>query len=163
MTQDRQNAPLVAREVPPRQRASNYPATILAQVASQLQGREKRALGDHFGLGNFGVNLTRLAPGAISALLHAHLLQDEFIYVLEGRPTLHTSAGRTLMAPGMCIGFRAGSGLAHRLLNETDEAVVYLEVGDRTSGDEVVYPDHDLQARSQEGVWIFLHKDGRPY
>ena len=34
----------------------------------KIRGREKQVLGDPFGLGNFGVNLTRLKPGAISAL-----------------------------------------------------------------------------------------------
>lgn len=163
MTEFQQERPVAANEVPARQRLSNYPAAILAQVSAQLQGRQKRALGDHFGLRNFGVNLTRLAPGAVSALLHAHRYQDEFIYVLEGRPTVHTSAGCMPMSAGMCMGFRAGSGLAHRLLNETDEEVVYLEIGDRTPGDEVSYPDHDLQARSQDGAWIFLHRDGTLY
>jgi hypothetical protein len=32
-------------------------------------------------LTNFGVNLTRLAPGAVSALRHAHSRQEEFVYV----------------------------------------------------------------------------------
>jgi uncharacterized cupin superfamily protein len=52
--------------------------------------RQKRLLGDLFGLTNFGVNLTRLTPGGESALLHRHRhnKQDEFIYVLEGsRPS----------------------------------------------------------------------------
>jgi uncharacterized cupin superfamily protein len=163
MTEQPQKMPVAAEEVPARQQLSNYPAAILAQVAPQLMGRKKRALGNHFGLGNFGVNLTRLAPGAVSALLHGHMRQDEFIYVLEGRPTLYTSDGTMPMAPGMCAGFKAGSGLAHRLLNETDEDVVYLEIGDRTSNDEVSYPDHDLLARSRDGAWVFFHKDGRPY
>jgi uncharacterized cupin superfamily protein len=48
-----------------------------------MQGREKRPLGDLFGLTNFGVNLTTRAPGAVSALRHAHTTQDEFIYILD--------------------------------------------------------------------------------
>jgi uncharacterized cupin superfamily protein len=36
------------------------------------QGREKTALGDVTGLTQFGVNLTRLKPGAASALRHWH-------------------------------------------------------------------------------------------
>jgi uncharacterized cupin superfamily protein len=47
--------------------------------AQRVQGRSKRKLGDHFGLANFGVNLTRLEPGAISALARHHSKQDEFI------------------------------------------------------------------------------------
>jgi uncharacterized cupin superfamily protein len=82
-----------------------------------------------------GVNLTRLAPGSQSALRHAHSRQDEFIYVLEGQPTLITDAGETPLEPGMCAGFQAGSGDAHHLVNRTAEDVLYLEVGNRTAQD----------------------------
>ena len=40
---------------------------------------------------------------------------------------------------------------------------VYLEVGDRTAGDEGSYPDDDLQALLVDGKWKFVHKDGTPY
>lgn len=148
-----------AAEVPARSKPSVYPEPF----ASRMAGREKRALGDLFGLTNFGVNLTRLAPGAVSALRHAHTRQDEFVYILQGRPTLHTDEGLTPLSPGMCAGFKAGTGNAHRLVNETAEEVVYLEVGDRTPGDEGSYPDDDLQARLAAGKWEFVHKDGTPY
>jgi uncharacterized cupin superfamily protein len=129
-----------------------------------MAGREKRALGDAFGLRNFGVNLTRLAPGAVSALRHAHSRQDEFVYILEGRPTLVSDRGETVLAPGMCAGFRACSGDAHQLVNRSSEVVLYLEVGDRTAGDTVVYPDDDIQALlAESGQWRFAHKDGTPY
>lgn len=67
------------------------------------------------------------------------------------------------LAPGMCAGFKAGSGNGHRLINETDEEVVYLEVGDRMPHDEVSYPDNDLEARDSNGTRFFVHKDGTPY
>jgi uncharacterized cupin superfamily protein len=116
-----------------------------------------------FGLTNFGVNLTRLLPGAESALRHAHSRQDEFVYILQGRPTLHTGEGRTRLSPGMCAGFKAGTGNAHRLINETNADVLYLEVGDRTPGDEGSYPDDDLKAQMVDGRWTFVHKDGTAY
>jgi uncharacterized cupin superfamily protein len=150
---------VIAVEVPARSKPSVYPEPF----ASRMAGREKRQLGDHFGLTNFGVNLTRLAPKAVSALRHAHTKQDEFVYILQGRPTLHTDEGRTLLSPGMCAGFKAGTGNGHCLINETAEEVVYLEVGDRTSGDEGSYPDDDLKALLVEGRWKFVHKDGSPY
>jgi len=128
-----------------------------------MTGRTKRPLGEHFGLTNFGVNLTHLAPKAVSSLRHAHTRQDEFIYILQGHPVLHTDEGRTQLAPGMCAGFKAGTGNAHRLINESSEEVVYLEVGDRTPGDEGNYPDDDLKALLVEGKWQFVHKDGAPY
>ncbi len=150
---------LVAGAAPLRAKASNYPEPFAARMA----GREKRPLGDLFGLTNFGVNLTRLKPGAASALRHFHSRQDEFIYILEGRPTLLTDAGPTVLEPGHCAGFKAGSGDGHCLINETQEDVVYLEIGDRTPGDEGAYPDDDLKAKLLGGQWRFLHKDDTPY
>lgn len=150
---------ITAAQAALRARQSIYPAPF----AGRMDGREKRPLGDVFGLTNFGVNLTRLAPGAISALRHAHARQDEFIYVLRGHPVLRTDAGDTPLAPGMCAGFKAGSGDGHQLLNPTAEEVEFLEVGDRSAGDCVTYPDEDLQAVWTEGQWQFAHKDGRPY
>lgn len=128
-----------------------------------MAGREKRQLGDVFGLTNFGVNLTRLAPNAVSALSHAHTKQDEFIYILQGHPTLHTGDARSQLSPGMCAGFKSGTDKGHRLINETTEDVVYLEIGDRSSADEVSYPDDDLKAVLVQGKWEFTHKDGSPY
>ena len=93
---------LVAIDAPKRIKPSNYPQPF----AAQMDGREKRPLGDLFGLTNFGVNLTQLAPGAVSALRHAHTTQDELIYILEGHQTLHTDEGRTCLSPGMCAGFK---------------------------------------------------------
>jgi uncharacterized cupin superfamily protein len=148
-----------AAAVPPRTKLSNYPEPFF----SRMLKREKRALGDHFGLKNFGVNLTRLWPGGESALLHRHSKQDEFVYILEGRPTLITDAGEIELAPGMCAGFPA-AGVAHQLVNRTDHDVVYLEVGDRTPGDTGSYPADDLEARlGADGRWLFTHKDGTTY
>ena len=150
---------LIAADVPARAKLSNYPEPFFSRMA----GRDKRPLGDLFGLTNFGVNLTRLKPGGSSALRHAHARQDEFVYILEGRPTLITHAGRTALNAGMCAGFKAGSGDAHHLVNETDQEVVYLEIGDRTDGDAVTYPDDDLAVVTIDGQRRMAHKDGTPY
>ena len=159
MTEKHIPVAIVASEVNPRTKPTNYPEPF----ASRMNGRVKRPLGDVFALTNFGVNLTRLAPSAGSALRHAHSKQDEFIYVLEGSPVLITDAGETQLSPGMCAGFKAGTGNGHQLLNRTIEDVVYLEVGDRTAGDSAFYPDDDIQAVFMSGAWQFAHKDGTPY
>lgn len=124
---------VMAAEAAPRAKPSNYPEPF----ASRMAGREKRPLGDLFGLTNFGVNLTRLAPGAVSALRHAHSKQEEFVYILTGRPILITEAGETLLSPGICAGFKAGTGNGHQLVNRTNEEVMFLEIGDRTAGEMV--------------------------
>jgi uncharacterized cupin superfamily protein len=159
MNQPKPPAALVAADLPART-TSIYPEPF----ASRIVGREKRALGDPFGLTRFGVNLTRLAPGAMSALRHAHSREDELVYVLEGHPTLVTNAGETLLAPGMCAGFKAGTGDGHHLLNRSDRDVVYLEVGNRDPEDGAEYPDDDLRALAGPGgKRKFVRKDGTPY
>ncbi|MEW6416240.1 MAG: cupin domain-containing protein [Pseudomonadota bacterium] len=154
---------IVAADAPLRTRATLYPEPVAAMLAARLAGRHKRPLGDIFGLANFGVNLTRLEPGAVSSLRHAHAKQDEFVFILEGCPTLITNEGPMRLTPGMCAGFRAGTGNAHTLVNDTEQDVVYLEIGDRTPGDVVTYPDDDLCAQFNDGEWTFSHKDGTPY
>lgn len=156
---DEQPDCIVAFDVPPRNKPSNYPEPF----ASRMAGRTKRALGNVFGLRNFGVNLTVLQPGAVSSLRHAHSTQDEFIYILSGTPILHTDKGRTQLSPGMCAGFPAGQSDAHCLRNESDQEVVYLEVGDRSPNDQAIYPDDDLKAELVAGAWRFSHKDGQAY
>ena len=87
----RSNPSLKRTYAPKRVKPSNYPEPF----ATQMQDREKRPLGDLFGVTNFGVNLTKLAPSAVSSLRHAHITQVEFVCVLQGHPTLHTDEGRT--------------------------------------------------------------------
>jgi uncharacterized cupin superfamily protein len=76
---------LVATEAPKRIKPSNYPQPF----AYQMEGSEKRPLGDLFRLTNFGVNLTQLAPGAVSSLRHAHTTQDE----MDGKWTFQHKDG----------------------------------------------------------------------
>ncbi|MEZ4462670.1 MAG: cupin domain-containing protein [bacterium] len=148
-----------ATDVATRNTPSSYPSPF----AERMAGREKRQLGNVFGLSNFGVNLTTLAPGAQSALMHRHSRQDEFVYVLQGTATLRTDQGDVELSEGMCAGFPHG-GLAHQIVNRSDEPVTYLEIGDRTPGDEGTYPEDDIKAvMGEDGKWRFTHKDGTPF
>lgn len=152
--------PVSAKSIPAKKGETIYPAPFDSVVA----GRTKKKLGNLFGLSNFGVNLTELEPGSMSALLHSHSSQDEFIYILEGTPTVKIGKNEYLMGPGECIGFKAGSGDAHYLVNNSNEHVIYLEIGDRSPNDLVEYPDDNIQAfSSADGSWILTRKDGTPY
>jgi uncharacterized cupin superfamily protein len=128
--------------------------------ASQVKGRLKRKLGECFELTQFGVNLTHLSPGAVSALAHSHSKQDEFIFILEGTPTLVLGEQEFSLSSGDCYGFKASTGIAHQLVNRSEATVTYLEIGDRTAGDEVEYPNDDLKAtQATDGTWILTNKD----
>lgn len=144
----------------PARTSSLYPEPFRSRVLP----REKRALGDAFGLSTFGVNLTVLHPGAESSMRHWHSHEEELIYVLDGEVVLITDAGEQVLGPGMVVGFRAGDPDAHQLVNRSDRPATYLEVGGRDARDVATYPDEDLAARQDvNGKWLFLHKDGTSY
>lgn len=137
---------------------TNYPGPFKSRVA----GRARKKLGDALGLKNFGVNLTTLKPGAQSALRHWHARQDEFVYVVSGELVLVSDAGEQVLSSGMCAGFAAGRADGHHLVNRSGREAVYLEVGDRTPGDAVTYPDDNLLAKATPQGWTFTRKDGTP-
>jgi uncharacterized cupin superfamily protein len=148
-----------ALDIPEPALQTRYPEPF----ASWVRGRTKRRLGDHFGLETFGVNLVRMAPGSVSSVRHHHSGEDEFVYVLAGTPTLVLDHGEQLLSPGMCAGFKAGSGHSHQLANRSDAEVVFLEVGTRQDVDTVLYPYDDLAIHDDGKTWAFVHKDGRAF
>jgi uncharacterized cupin superfamily protein len=144
----------------PESNSSGYPAPF----RDSQRKRWNRRLGDHGGLKNYGVNFVRVEPGGQSSARHSHTKQDEFVYIIEGEFVLVTDAGRETVGPGTCIAFPAGTGEGHHFLNATDNDAAFLVVGDRTPGDEVTYPDIDLELKAgPDGVKTFRHKDGSPY
>jgi uncharacterized cupin superfamily protein len=145
--------------VPPR-RGSSYPAPFGAAV----ERREKRPLGDAVGLTQFGVNLVELPPGCWSAQRHWHTHEDEFVYVLDGELTLVTEVGEQVLRAGMAAGFPAGTPDGHHLINRSDRAATYLEVGTRREDlDQVDYPDIDMVVRQTPDGQRFVKKTGEPY
>lgn len=139
---------------------TGYPPPFDALVA----GRFRKRLGDAGGLTRFGVNLTRLAPGAASAQRHWHHREDEFVYILAGTAVLVEDAGETVMRPGDAAAFTAGEPNGHHLVNRSDADVVYLEIGSRIPGESADYPDVDLKAvPGPDGSLQYVRKDGSPY
>ena len=152
--------PVVAKNVDAVKGTTIYPA----ELASCVAGRTKRKLANVFGLSNFGVNLTDLDPGAVSALYHHHATQDEFVYVVEGIATVVVGEQEFELAAGECIGFPAGTGLGHQVINRSEATVSYLEIGDRSPDDAVEYPNDDIRAAADpNGAWVFTRKNGEPY
>ncbi len=151
--------PVNAFEAPKRTKTSNYPEPF----ASKMSGRTKRPLGDLFGINKFGVNLAELSPRSESSILHKHSKQEEFIFVLSGNPTLILETRKIHLNAGDCFGFTP-DGPAHKLINETDEVVTYIEIGDRPIDDLVTYPNDDLVAKlNNQGKWSFFKKNGDEY
>ena len=127
------------------------------------EGRTKIMLGDVVGLTQFGVNLTRLQPGAWSAQRHWHRHEDEFVYILDGELTLVTDQGERVLRAGMAATFPAGAPDGHQLINRGTTTATYLEVGTRSPVEEVTYPDADLHLRRNPEGRVWANKKGVPY
>lgn len=137
---------------------SKYPTPFDEPCRQRL----RRRLGDAADLTQFGVNYTRLPPGAWSSQRHWHTVEDEFIYVLQGELVLVTDAGEETLRAGDCAGFKAGVADGHHVQNRSAEEALFLEIGTRrTADDEAYYPDIDLQAVKNRAGYV--HRDGRPY
>jgi uncharacterized cupin superfamily protein len=144
-------------EAIPATLGSGYPAPF----DLPCRGRARRRIGDVAGLTQFGVNVTRILPGAWSSQRHWHTAEDEFVYVLEGELVLVTDSGEELLKAGECAGFRAGDGDGHHLQNRSDRDAVLLEVGTRRPQDDAAfYPDIDLRVLVGRR---YAHRDGTPY
>ena len=128
-----------------------------------VNGRERKALGDAGGLTQFGVNFTRLKPGAATALRHWHEREDEFVYVLEGELVLIEDDGETVLGPGDAAAFKAGVANGHHLVNRSGRDALLLEIGTRSTVERCHYPDVDLAAVTDEAGDRFTRKSGEPY
>ena len=105
------------------------------------------------------VNRDRLPAGSRTHL-HWHAVEEEYLLVLEGRPTLRQVAGRRvefrrplfdvpeesrcILQPGDLVHWSPEEVLAHQLQNETDSDVVVIMVGDSRPDDVCVIPDLGL-------------------
>jgi uncharacterized cupin superfamily protein len=139
--------------------STNYPEPYRAAVA----GRARQRLGNAVALDQFGVNLTRLKPGAQSSQRHWHAAEDEFVYILEGEVVLCENDGETVLKPGDAAGFKAGAANGHCLINRSTQDALYLEIGTRSTREQVDYPDVDMRLRRDESGMAYVHKSGEPY
>jgi len=138
---------------------SNYPEPLNRAVV----GRERKRLGNAAGLDQFGVNLTRLKPGAASSLRHWHEKEDELVYILEGEVMLIEDDGETVLKPGDAAGFKANLPNGHHLVNKSGRDAIFLEIGTRSKHERAEYPDLDLVMIRDDKGGHFNHKDGKPY
>ncbi len=155
---DKPPAAIHAREVEART-GTIYPPPYAAALA----GREKRVLGDVFGLTQFGVNLTTLKPGAWSSQRHWHEREDEFIFVVDGEIVLIDDAGEHVLSPGMCAGFKAGAPNGHHLVNRSARPATYVEIGTRSPEERSHYPEADMRGVKMDGKWTITRKDGTAF
>ncbi len=131
--------------------------------AAEMKGRSSLRLGDAGGLTQFGANLVILEPGAKSSLRHWHEREDEFVWITEGECSLIQDAGETVMRPGDCAAFPAGSTDGHHFINRTDRIAKFLVVGTKAPHEVAHYPDFDFRIEIDAGKPTFTYRDGTPW
>ena len=142
----------------PSKSGSGYPSPY----DRQFDGRHQTRLGDAAGLTQFGVNLVRLDPGAMSSLRHWHERQDEFLVVTEGALTLRDNHGDTALLPGDCAAFPAGDANGHHIMNLSDAPGAFIVMGTRTATETGWYSDVDMKVVIENGQFNFTRRDGSP-
>jgi uncharacterized cupin superfamily protein len=98
---------------------------------------------EHFKPMRLGIHHERLKPGRRVSWPHAESDEEEFVYVIEGTPDVWLDGHLTRLKPGDGVGFPAGTGLAHTIINNTEDDVRFLVVGEASrQRSRIHYPKH---------------------
>jgi len=107
-------------------------------VEARFKHLSSTALGEDY---HVGVAIEELPPGKQSAPAHYHMLEEEHVFMLEGRLTVRIGAERFPMQAGDYVCFPAGQKAGHCLINDSDAPCRYVIIGERKRDEVCVYPD----------------------
>ena len=96
-------------------------------------------LGRAAGLRRTGVNLIRVPPGKEAFAYHAHLHEEEWLFVVSGHAVVDSGDETHEVGPGDFVSFPTPSR-AHQLRNVSSEDVVYLTGGEHSELDVAEFP-----------------------
>lgn len=125
-----------------------------------MDGRGQIKVANAGGITQFGANIIILAPGAMSALRHWHMEQDEMAVVLSGDLTLIDDTGETALVSGDVVAFPAGDANGHHIVNKSNTEGRFFVVGTNTDTETAYYPDEDMMVTFDKNGFNFTRKDG---
>jgi uncharacterized cupin superfamily protein len=125
--------------------------------------------GRHFGFKSLGIHHVRLEPGRRTSFPHAESAEDEFVYVIDGTPDVWIDGHLHRLRPGDAVGFKAGTGIAHTFLNNSDAEVRLIVAGDMPRAENrIVYPMNPDRRPLRDDWWedapaqVLGPHDGKP-
>ncbi len=148
--------PKIDLDQAPSRVGTRYPEPFRSRVGAIRRVQ----LGDAADLTQFGVNLTTIQPGGISALRHWHANEDELVFVVDGDLVLVEEGGETPLGTGEAAGFKANVANGHHFVNRSDRPATILEIGTRGPEEQGYYPDDDLLFIKEAGQVRFTKRDG---
>ena len=101
-------------------------------IIIQEVGRKNSDLGRSLGISKYAVHWMTLEPHQRSSSPHAEKLEEEFVYVIKGNPHVWINGYIYPLKPGSAVGFPAGTGIAHTFINNTNEEIEFIVLGDKT-------------------------------
>jgi uncharacterized cupin superfamily protein len=104
--------------------------------------------GPSIGAVRLGASLYELPPGQSICPYHYEYPEEEWLIVLEGRPTLRHPQGEDELEEEDVVCFPEGPEGAHKVTNRTGETVKVLMFSTRTNPAVAVYPDSN-----KIGIW----------
>jgi len=111
-------------------------------------------LGRKLGLTRIGIHHVRVPPGRRTSYPHAESAEEEFVFVIEGRPDAWIDGVLHRLEPGDSVAFPAGTGICHTFLNNTAEEVRLLVVGEKPKPEnQVRYPLNAAHEQTREDRW----------
>ncbi|HWA89167.1 MAG TPA: cupin domain-containing protein [Rhizomicrobium sp.] len=94
-------------------------------------------------LSTIGIHAVLLKPGRRTSYPHAERDEDEFAYVVSGRVEAWTDGHIAPMREGDFIGWEAGTGVTHVILNNSDADALLLIGGEASKArNQYWYPYH---------------------
>ncbi|SDN78898.1 cupin domain-containing protein [Phyllobacterium sp. OV277] len=111
------------------------------------------SFGQQFGLGRIGIHHQRLLPGRRTSFPHAESAEEEFVYVIHGTPDVWIDGVLHRLKPGDGVGFPAGTGICHSFLNNTEEEVRLLVVGETPKPENLIYYPRNPERKPLRSDW----------
>ena len=113
------------------------------------------SVGEKLGLTRIGIHHVRVPPGARISYPHAESAEEEFVFVIEGRPDAWIDGVLHPLTPGDSVAFPAGTGICHTFLNNTPDVVRLLVVGEKPKDENRIrYPLNPAYEATRPDRWI---------
>ena len=107
------------------------------------------------GITRIGIHHIRLLPGRRTSYPHAESTEQEFVYVLEGKPDVWIDGTLHPIAEGDSVAFPAGTGICHTFINTTKEDVRLMVIGERPRDDNRIrYPLNEAYELTRPDRWV---------